>query len=305
MREFVIKRLRRAPIIEQMWDEFERMLAARDAALTERDAALAARDAALTERDAALAARDAALVETVSGISRDLARSAAFERLYKEARTLDMVGEAQAHGNAALVGIPALDHSAPPEAQFRNHFQPRLGKRADGFAVLFATLAERAPHPLIIETGCLRVPGNWEGDGQSSFMFDAFVRAKGGHFFSIDRLPESIETARRACSSAANLICNDSVAALYALSELLPGPASLVYLDSYDLDVDDPLPSAVHHALELAAVRPLIGSGTLVCVDDYGVGSQKGGKGMIVDKFFSSIRAEVLFSGYQRIWSVR
>ena len=44
MREFVIKRLRRAPIIEPLWDEFERMLAARDTAITERDAALAARD---------------------------------------------------------------------------------------------------------------------------------------------------------------------------------------------------------------------------------------------------------------------
>jgi diketogulonate reductase-like aldo/keto reductase len=37
MREFVIKRLRRAPIIEPLWDQFERMLAARDAALIERD----------------------------------------------------------------------------------------------------------------------------------------------------------------------------------------------------------------------------------------------------------------------------
>lgn len=243
--------------------------------------------------------------DKVVGIARDIARSAAFERLYKEARTLDIGGAAQAHGDGALVGIPALDHNQPFEAQFRHHFKPRLGKRAGGFGVLFATLAERHPRPLIIETGCMRIPGNWEGDGQSTFMFDAFVRAKGGHLFSIDVLPESIDTARRACSSAANLICNDSVAALYALSELLPGPAALVYLDSYDLDTADPFPSAVHHALELAAIRPLIGPGTLVCVDDYGVGSQEGGKGMIVDKFFSSIRAEVLFSGYQRIWSVR
>jgi hypothetical protein len=38
MREFVIKRLRRAPIIEPFWDAFERMLVARDAALIKRDA---------------------------------------------------------------------------------------------------------------------------------------------------------------------------------------------------------------------------------------------------------------------------
>ena len=44
MRDFVIKRLRRAPIIEPLWDEYERMLAARNAALAERDAALIERD---------------------------------------------------------------------------------------------------------------------------------------------------------------------------------------------------------------------------------------------------------------------
>jgi len=242
--------------------------------------------------------------DNTPAIAREIARSAAFQRLYKEARTADIAGRAQDHGDAAFIDIPALDHNQPFEAQFREHFRPRLGKRADGFGMLFATLASRHPRPLIIETGCLRMPGNWEGDGQSTFMFDAFVRGGGGHFISIDALPESIDTARRACSSAANLICNDSVAGLYALSQLLAAPAALIYLDSYDLDVDDPLPSAVHHVLELAAVRPLIGSGTLVCVDDYAVGGQQGGKGMIVDKFFSSIRAQVLYSGYQRLWSV-
>jgi hypothetical protein len=246
------------------------------------------------------------LLDTADGgraVAREIARSSTFERLYKEARTRDIAGRAQEHGDAAFVGIPTLDHNQPFDAQFREHFRPRLGKRADGFDLLFANLASHHPRPLIIETGCLRIPGNWEGDGQSTFMFDAFVRAGGGHLISIDALPESIDTARRACSSAANLICNDSVAGLYALSQLLPGPAALVYLDSYDLDVDDPLPSAIHHALELAAARPLIGSGTLVCVDDYAVGGQQGGKGVILDKFFSSISAEVLHSGYQRIWS--
>ena len=238
-------------------------------------------------------------------LSREIARSAAFERLYKEARTLDTAGLGKSQGDAGFVDIPALDQSQPFEAQFRDIFQPRLAKRADGFAALFAALVGRHPRPLIIETGCLRVPGNWEGDGQSTFMFDALVRANSGHFFSIDILPESIDTARRACSSATNLICNDSVAALYALSQLLSGPAALVYLDSYDLDTADPLPSAIHHMLELAAVRPLIGPGTLVCVDDYAVGETAGGKGMILDKFFAGIPAQVLYSGYQRIWSVR
>lgn len=240
----------------------------------------------------------------VQAIAREVARAPAFARLYKEGRTLDIAGQAKAHGDHDFVGVPGLDPNLPFEIQFRDFFQPRLAERADGFALLFSTLAARHPRPLIIETGCLRIPDNWEGDGQSTFMFDALVRREGGHFFSLDILPESIDTARRACSSATNLICNDSVAGLHALSQLLTGPAALVYLDSYDLDARDPLPSAIHHALELAAVRPLIGSGTLVCVDDYSVGLEPGGKGMLLDKFFASIRAPVLYSGYQRIWSV-
>ena len=81
-------------------------------------------------------------------------------------------------------------------------------------------------------------------------------------------------------------------------------PAALVYLDSYDVDLNDPMPSAIHHALELAAVRPLIGPGTLVCVDDYGIGPHAGGKGLILDQFFTNIRAKVVYSGYQRVWLV-
>jgi hypothetical protein len=58
--EFLIRRLRRAPVIEGLWDEYERMLAARDKALAERDTALA-------ERTTALAALDAAMAERESG----------------------------------------------------------------------------------------------------------------------------------------------------------------------------------------------------------------------------------------------
>ena len=63
------------------------------------------------------------------------------------------------------------------------------------------------------------------------------------------------------------------------------------------------MPSAIHHAMELAAASPLIGAGTIVCVDDYGIGSE-GGKGMILDKFLTRIRAQVIYCGYQKVWRV-
>jgi hypothetical protein len=241
--------------------------------------------------------------EPLEHIAESIASSATFECLYKLARTREVVGEETKEADAALVGLSEPAAGIRFEEQFHRHFKPRLGKRADGFAALFDALLRPRRDLLVLETGCIRIPGNWEGDGQSRFMFDALVRDRYGLFFSIDINLESIDTARRACSSATHLICNDSIAALHALSRALPMKASLLYLDSYDVDVADPMPSAIHHALELAAASPLIGPGTIVCVDDYGIGSE-GGKGMILDRFFSKIRAQVLHCGYQKMWRV-
>ncbi len=234
-------------------------------------------------------------------LARRVAGSAAFERLYKEARTVDIGADGARAADPAFVGLPDLPAELAFAEQFERCFRPRLGRRADGFAAMFEALAGVGRELLVIETGCMRIPGNWDGDGQSTFLFDAFARDRGGVVVSIDITPESLDTARRACSSATQLILNDSVAALHALARLAPRPASLLYLDSYDLDVDHPLPSAIHHALELMAAGPLLGSGTLVCVDDYGLGAE-GGKGMILDRFFANIAAPVVYSGYQKVW---
>jgi hypothetical protein len=239
--------------------------------------------------------------EPAERVADDIARSAAFEHLYKRARTGDIGVEGAKEANPALVGMADLPPDLPFDEQYRRFFRPRLARRAEGFDVLFQSLQALGRSLLVVETGSLRLPGNWEGDGQSTFMFDALVRASGGVLFSVDVTNESVDSARKVCSSAAQLIANDSVSALHALTQIVSKPIDLLYLDSFDLDPKNPLPSAIHHALELTAVRPLIGPGTIICIDDYGVGSS-GGKGMIVDRFLSNIRAKVLYSGYQKIW---
>ncbi len=205
--------------------------------------------------------------------------------------------------NPPFVGLPDLPPDLSFSEQYSQHFRPRLGKRADGFDALFQPLQALGRSLLVVETGCLRIPGNWQGDGQSTFMFDALVRTCGGVLISIDVTSECIDTARKACSSATQLLQNDSVSALNALAQVSSRQIDLLYLDSFDLNAGV-LPSAIHHALELTAARPLIGSGTVICIDDYAVGSS-GGKGMIVDKFLTAVRAEVLYSGYQKIWRIR
>jgi len=241
--------------------------------------------------------------EPPHAIAQSIAASPAFEYAYKLSRTSNIGVSGTKEADAAFVGLPDLPTGLPFKEQFSGYFRQRLDKRAEGFAAIFEALPRTHGDLLVIETGCMRLPGNWLGDGQSTFIFDALARDGAGLFFSIDITLESIDTARRACSSATHLIHNDSVAALHALSRATPTKASLLYLDSYDVDPDNPLPSAIHHMLELTAARPLIGSGTIVCVDDYGIGG-RGGKGMILDRFFSSIRAQVVYSGYQKVWRV-
>jgi hypothetical protein len=108
-----------------------------------------------------------------------------------------------------------------------------LGKRVDGFGAIFDELLKSNGNVVIVETGVCGVPSNWEGDGQSTFMFDALVQDRGGLFFSIYVALESIDTARRACtcSSMTQLILNNSVPALHALIQVIPTQASLLYLD--------------------------------------------------------------------------
>lgn len=237
-------------------------------------------------------------------VLRDLASSPSFERYFRLVSTWGDVGKDVVAPDPTYVGMTGVDFSRPFKEFFEEFFVPRLQHRADGFRIIFDHLAS-VPAPLILETGCLRMPNNWEGDGQSTFQFDCYVRSNGGAVISIDVGHKSIESARRACSSKTSLILNDSVAGLHTLSGLGGRKASLVYLDSFDLDVNNPLPSATHHILELAAVRPLLGPGAIVCVDDYALnGFEPGGKGQIIDMFMSSIYAETLYSGYQKIWKM-
>jgi hypothetical protein len=256
------------------------------------------------------------LDETLAGdgcaerVQRFMATSEPLEHLYKRARVGGLRRSGFKQPDYAYVGLQAPDGAPPFDALFDALFAPRLAGgrgREPGFRRIFEALARLAPpRPLIVETGCLRLPGNWGGDGQSTFMWDAFARSVGGDVFSIDVSIESIDTARRACSGYTNLIHNDSVFALSTLSSLLEGrQIHCLYLDSFDLDPNDPMPSAIHHAQELAAARPLLKRGSIVCIDDYRIGDAVGGKGAIVDPFMRSVDAAVLHDGYAKVWQLR
>jgi hypothetical protein len=236
---------------------------------------------------------------------RPTPRAPGIETQLKRFEALNISKSGRIEADFAYVGLDSVPANLPFSELFETQFAHRLGQREDGFRRLFERLnKQRSDHPLILETGCLRLPGNWQGDGQSTFMFDAFARSTDGMCVSVDINFQSASSARRACSSYTSVVVNDSVSFINSLAHLsFAKQIDLLYLDSFDVDPVAPLPAAIHHIKELLAAWPMVGPGTIVCVDDFLVG-EDGGKAGIIDDFFGNIAAEVLYSGYQKAWIV-
>jgi predicted O-methyltransferase YrrM len=157
--------------------------------------------------------------------------------------------------------------------------------------------------PLIVETGCARQENNFEGDGMSTTIFDTFIDYHGGDFYSVDINSDNVRFAA-ATAKKANLTCSDSVKFLYNQSKVWVAQRQkidLLYLDSFDFDMDNPHSSSLHHIFELTAIMPFLREGTMVCVDD-NFGTV--GKGLYVKEFMDLIGKERIYTGYQWIWKL-
>ena len=81
----------------------------------------------------------------------------------------------------------------------------------------------------------------------------------------------------------------------------LTGHADLLYLDSFDVDFENPLPAAAHHLSELMAALNLLAPGSLVAVDD---NRDDQGKGSEVAWFLAEHGAVEIVRGYVRVWRI-
>lgn len=208
-------------------------------------------------------------------------------------------------------------------AFFDKSAEPRLAFRSGTFRATFEYL-DKLPDPIvIIETGCARAADNWEGDGQSTIMFDRYVtsRGKGSHVYSVDIDANAVASCKAQLGENSTVTASDSVAYLDLLTRQLVGlktKVALVYLDSYDLDVKNWFPSAAHHLKELVAVWRAIGAETLVVVDDcpmtaqlvpdggggfFQLSSAIGGKGTLIAEFAEQVGAQQMFAAYQAGWT--
>ena len=199
---------------------------------------------------------------------------------------------------------------------------PQLAHRTEGFRKVFDHL-DRFDRPVgIVETGCVRQQDNWAGDGQSTILFDRYAEFHPrSAVFSVDRDPEAAALCRSLVGGHVRIHAGDSLAYLKSLADHPPAGLEfldLLYLDSFDVDFDDPLPSAIHHLKELLAIAPLVSFETLVVVDDspssfIGVPDgdnpvqpirppRIGGKGRLIAEYADQIGAARLFAEYQCGW---
>ncbi|MEX2527838.1 MAG: hypothetical protein WEA09_09405 [Gemmatimonadota bacterium] len=115
---------------------------------------------------------------------------------------------------------------------------------------------------IIVETGSSAWGTN------SSLLFDAYVNSFGGRFETVDiRLQPSL-TLRGQCTKRTRLHCQDSVAFLRTWADRQHTNLDLVYLDSWDVDWADPIPSAMHGLAEFLAIEGQLRPGSLLLVDD-------------------------------------
>ena len=202
--------------------------------------------------------------------------------------------------------VPLIWKEPPKRCEFfqvfEDRFRPNLLQRKETFTKLFSELVLAETETFhIVETACLRKTTDW-GAGQSTVLFDLFVRSFGGRVTSIDITPEHFRLARSTTSDATTVIESDSVAYLQQYAAEHPRSIDLLYLDSRDIDWDRPESSAEHHLRDLLAAWPALKRGALIVVDDHFKDGQIGKSKLVVDYLATVPGATQIFESYQIGW---
>ena len=222
------------------------------------------------------------------------------------------------------------------KVEFNNWFESiasKLGDREISFRKIFKYLDSQPTPIIIVETGCLRDPDNFQ-DGQSTLLFDKYTSARGekSKVYTVDINPVCTSACKKIVSKNVEISTEDSVRYLNKISnKFLKNKTKVIlfYLDSFDLDWRYPYPSAAHHLKELTAINRILHEDTMVVVDDSPASANItqidkieqnnksdnwkilsspspsptiGGKGFLVHEYASHVGAQLIFSHYQAAW---
>lgn len=197
------------------------------------------------------------------------------------------------------------------EAFNKQPWAARLGRRRKNFELMCQHVAAY-PHlnPKIIETGTAWDAGNWEGQGQSTLIWDWLCSLDQDRcnrrfcVLSIDIRKEAVETAQQQTKFIYYEVGNSiQVLSDFGTDELdgdESNSVALLYLDSYDWSPERNLESAAHHLMELTSIYAKLPSGCMIVVDDR-AGNMKG-KHWMVEAYFDQLGVKPLFKNHQIGW---
>ena len=184
--------------------------------------------------------------------------------------------------------------------------------RATSLSMVFELLDQKKDKDyFIVETGCMRADHGQLAlgdDGASTYIFDDFINFYDGEVVSVDINPDNVRHAQKMVSDRTTVYCSDSVEFLWNIPD--KRKIDLLYLDSYDFEPDNPIPSQKHHLKELTAVMKNLRKGSIIMVDDNANTPEfewftkiaQGGKAGFVKEFMKDVGAELLLDEYQIIW---
>jgi hypothetical protein len=200
--------------------------------------------------------------------------------------------------------------------KFNNSFYPYLNgnpsekkkqvyanifQRADAFRLIFSLLELKNKKSYnIVETGVIRNLGNWN-DGQSSFLFQEFLKSNSGTLRSVDINIDACNVAKSILDdNISKVVCSDSVS---FLSTVNPAEVDLFFLDSYDVDWNNCQPSAEHHLNEFKSIESKLVSGTIIAIDDnIMLHSKRSGKGRNIFNYLESKNILPIYDKYMIIY---
>jgi hypothetical protein len=116
-------------------------------------------------------------------------------------------------------------------------------------------------NPYILESGMAAYGTN------STYLFNEYVKKYGGFFWSVDLNKDLVEKHKGNMCPATTLVHDDSVSFFKNWSRS-HDVADVIYLDSYDLNFYNPIPSGNHGLAEYNALIPVIKKNTLLLIDD-------------------------------------
>ena len=106
-------------------------------------------------------------------------------------------------------------------------------------------------------------------DGCFGLYLAKIVQSKGGSYHSVDIFEDIVNKSKLIFEKyVPELSVNHYVSDSVKFLEEYNGSPNLVHLDSWDLDLTNPVPSMLHGWLEFVAIKDKMPSGSIIIVDD-------------------------------------